>query len=177
MEDFFQLNTWGYIPGILHICLSSKTRLWYVCGQHPLGSRVGETWLASENCLGCDLNSDLLRSTAGTSSYLLDFLLSGQQHPAKDNQLFNEMIHWYFVQHTHLASDWKEEIIYEAYRRSLAELELNTISTIKNMMSEHLGLSLSILTTGLISASLKVGENCSHKVCKRCNVIKSHQTY
>ena len=60
------------------------------------------------------------------------------------------------MQLTHLASDWKEEIIYEAYRRSLAELELNTISTIKNMMFEHLGLFWSSLTTALISASLKV---------------------
>lgn len=90
----------------------------------------------------------------------------------------NCLMRWFIgisCSHTHLASGWKEEIIYEAYRRSLAELELNT--TIKNAMSEHLGLSWSSLTTGLISASLKVGENCSHKVCKRCNVIKNHQTY
>ena len=60
----------------------------------------------------------------------------------------------------HLTSGTKKGVNDAAYERPSADLELNTVSTIMNMMSELLGLVRSSLTSDLpVSAFLKAGEN------------------
>lgn len=153
-----QQNVWGCIPGGWGTSLSPKMRLWYICSQHPLGSRDRERWPSSENHHGCDQNPDLLRGTPGACSYRLDFCFLTR--PSVNDT------YCYIEQHPHLRSGWKKGVNDADYERSLADLELNLLI----MVSELLWLVRP-------SAFWEVGENWCGRVCKWHNVTQSAQTY